>query len=371
MKLNPYKSKKIRKNKRSTAFFRSQLSGSERPVFVSSYVKKTRKVWLIPLIATLLILFTVFWLGPRVADIISQRVPGADPVNSQPELLYDSSNYTVVSAAFTDLLKEPDIRASRLSQILYNDPLKILSRSGAEFLYVELSDGAKGYVMTRDVISDTSSIEPGKYLHKLTVASRTKRIMSHASQGSLLKEVVMGTVLFSDYGSGGLYRVALVGGGNGWISSEGVVRTETDSDPQLSSSVKFYETALLFANSTFINNGCTVYGASSQGISFISAKVNGVDLPRDLLSQSISGSEVKYSLDSETGSILFNDLKEGDLVFFGTDYEDEGIKNMGIVVGYGRVLMSVSGRNSVRIVDLTSDTALTDNIIAVRRLFPS
>ena len=371
MKSNPYRVKnrenKPRIHKSRSSFFHSD----NKDLYVDSYGKKSHKAWQIPLFAALMILLTVFSFGPNIADRLAGRLAGNDNSGDNPELIYFGKDYAVVSVSITDLLKEPDLRSVRISQVLYNEPFKVIGRQFTGFIQVELDDGSQGYVMTRDVTKDTTSVEPGNYKHKLTVTARTKRIMSHASQGSMLAEVPMGAVLFADQGGEGVYRVALSGGGYGWVSSEGIVRTDVRSSPLKSNAVKFCETALLFANSTYIDNGVTVYGASSHGIAFISAKVNGLSIPRDLNAQSQAGFPVSFGRDEETGLPDFADLLEGDLVFFGdeTIEGNSAISGMGIMIGYGRALMTATNRNSVKIIDLTSNDLLALKLVSARRLF--
>ncbi|MHB8962285.1 MAG: C40 family peptidase, partial [Saccharofermentanales bacterium] len=285
-------------------------------------------------------------------------------------LLYNSPEYAVVDRPSADLLLEPDLRSRRTSQVLLNDLVRIIGRDTYGYAHVRLRDGSEGYLMNSDFSADTKSVEPNLHSHKLTIIAKSKRIMSHAGKGSLLLEAYMGSVLFSDYQGDGIYRVSLPGGTYGWISSEGVIRTEVDEDPVVSNARKFYETALSFVNVTYIENGLTSYGASSSGIAYICAKINGVVIPRDMDTQSRSGTEVVVRYEEESGLPMFSDFVEGDLVFFRNDLADpNGISSMGIVVGEGQILMSANSGNSVKIVALSGNPDLVRSIVAVRRLF--
>lgn len=339
-------------------------------VFLDNYHTKQRPAWILPIIISAVILLIVFWTGPYILGFLSDRIFIDSNEGNKVILLYDSPEYAVVAKQSADLLIEPDLRSRRSSQVLLNDLVRIINRDTYGFVYAQLQDGSKGYIMGSDLLVDTSSVEPGLYSHKLTIVSKSKRIMSHASKGSLLLEAYMGTVLFSDYQGDGIYRVSLPGGIYGWLSSEGVIRTDVTDAPAVSNAKKFYETALSFVNTTYIENGLTSYGASSSGIAYICAKINGINIPRELNLQSKSGTEIAITYDDETGLPVFDEFAEGDLVFFRNELSDpDGISGMGIVVGQGQILMSANSENSVRIVAFSGNTDLIRSIVAVRRLF--
>jgi gamma-D-glutamyl-L-lysine dipeptidyl-peptidase len=369
LRYNPYKSKRRKKKikQKQISSYRWKTKSKEpsilsdniikdKPTYLEHYESKSRKVWLIPLLIALCVIALVLWLGPRFLGTLSHVFPGSEDNKEVITLLYDKNDYAVINERFIDIFESADLRSTRKSQALYNDPVKILDTDHTGFLHIEMSDGTTGYVFTDSVTFETSSVEPFIHSHKLTAVSETVRIMSHASSGSLIHEVVMGTVLYADYGGNGLYRVSLVGGGYGWIGSEGVIRTDPDEEPKMSSANKFYETALKFANATYIPNGITIYGTSSSGIAYICAKVNGVFIPRGMAAQMNAGKKVSKELDPE-------EYLPGDLIFF------EGEK-MGIVTGHGQVLMSVRTGNSVKIITLSDHPDLLSSIIEVRRIFP-
>ncbi len=342
----------------------------QRAVYLDSYRTKRRPAWLIPAVITAAVLLAVFWTGPFLLNILSDLFTSGNGGETDAQLLYDSPDYAVVIRQSADLFLEPDLRSQRVSQILYNDLVKITGRGAAGFYQVVLADGTPGYVMTRDVVSDTKSVEPGLYQHRLTVIAKTKRILSHASKGSLLAEVCMGTVLYSDYRGDGIYRVSLPDGTSGWISSEGVLRTETDRGPDVSSAEKFYETALSFVNTTYVDNGITCYGASASGIAYVCAMVNGLAIPREIAGQAGAGDGIPVRHDTETGLPLTDDFQKGDLIFFGKNPADPGsVTGMGIIVGQGQVLMTPKAGNAVRIASLEDDKDLALSIVAVRRIF--
>lgn len=396
MKSNPYKHKKYKfdaKDRKKTkpvylnifhkrsikSFINKIFSGrknkhkedlfQQKGIYIDSPNQKERPAWLVPMILIISISLVVFWVGPLVLNTITKTFFQYEDKGPGKDLKYDSSDYAVVQKQVVDLFETPDLKSMRTTQILYNQLVHILDRSTYGFYQVELDDGTKGYVMTKDVISSTASVEQSLYEYKIIVISKSKRIMTHSSNGSTIIEALMGTVLYSNYQGDGVYRVVLPNQTEGWISASGVLKIKSGEGILKSNAKSFYTTVLSFNDTTYINKGMTQNGASSEGIAYISAKVNGVALPREKQEQSKSGKEVVLSYDEETGLPKYDNMAEGDLVFFKSSMDATKIEEMGIVVGFGQVLMSRNSKASVKIVNLANDSTLAKSILAVRRIF--
>jgi hypothetical protein len=376
LKSNPYKRKKYKHSHSPMSVgipqkkkFWAKFRRKEPSIYLDTYKKNNRLPLLIPsvIIATLLIL--VFWTGPMLLGVVSNLFLNRNDGESTVLLLYESQDYAVAKRQVVDVFYEPDLRSKRMTQLLYNDVTEITSRDYYGFLEIRLAEGVKGYVMEKDVTFCTSHVEPALFRHKIVITAKSKRIMSHASRGSLLVEVPMGTVLFSDYQGSNVYRIALADDDYGWISASGMIRLDPEGSPQKSTAEKYYETVLHFNHAKYIEGGISTVGASSEGIAFISAYINGLDIPRDRYGQMEAG----YAVSAFKGDLKTLDyalIQRGDLIFFGEKTETEiRISEMGIVVGYGQVLMSRRTQSSVRIIRLDDHPSLAEYVITVRRLF--
>lgn len=396
MKSNPYKNKKYRYDlkdrKYRTSIQKSSPSGwsfgsflkklfsirrnpkkkkwfHNKDIYISSPHQKGRPAWLIPLFLILAISLVVFWAGPLALNAITKNFFQQTDTNSKANLKYNSADYAVVQKQVTDLFETPDLKSIRKTQVLYNQLVHIVDRSTYGFYKVVLEDGTSGYVMTRDVTSSTGSVEETLYEYKIIVISKSKRIMTHSSNGSTIVEALMGTVLYSNYQGDGVYKIALPDNTEGWIGASGVLKIKTGEEIQKSNAKSFYTTVLSFNDTTYINKGMTQNGASSEGIAYISAKINGINLPRDKQEQSAAGQEVPVQFDEETGLLKFDNFVEGDLIFFQSVTDPGKVGEMGIIVGYGQVLMSRNSKASVKIISLTSETSLAKSVLTVRRIF--
>jgi len=352
-------------------FFKSKKSTyKEKPVYIDSYVKRKIPVWVIPSISIFLIIVMVFWIGPVAIRTLEGFMEKPEENSPGSNLLYNSGEYAVVSKQFADVYQSPDIRAKKLTQALFNEVVKIIENETYGFCKVRLSDGFEGYIMEDAITMHTGSVEPFLFNHKLVITSQSKRVMSHSSSGSLVVEALMGTILYADYHGSNIYRVALPDKSFGWISESGLIRLNPDEDVKKSTAKNFYETALSFNNTTHFEGGMTKYGSSMEGVVYVSALINGIKLPRDLQMQINYGEEIELLYEEETNSLLYNNLRNGDLVFFGRVEDDtRRITGVGIVAGYGQVLAIRKASSSIRIVMLDDNQPLKNSIIGVRRLF--
>jgi hypothetical protein len=341
----------------------------KKDLYIDSPNKKNRPAWLIPLLLVFGISLVVFWLGPLVLNTITQIFFHETETGTKQNLEYDSPDYAVVEKQVADLYETPDLKAVRKTQVLYNQLVHIIDRSTYGFYLVELDDGTQGYIMSDDVTSSTGSMEASLYEYKIIVISKSKRVMTHSSNGSTIMEAMMGTVLYSNYQGDGVYRVALPNSTEGWIGASGVLKIKMGEEIQKSNAKSFYTTVLSFNNTTYINKGLTANGASSEGIAYIAARINGIALPRDKEAQRVEGVEVPLQYDAETGLLLFENFETGDLVFFKSAVDPEKAGEMGIVVGYGQVLMSRNSKASMKILDLDADETLKKSVMTVRRIF--
>lgn len=328
--------------------------------------------WLLPLIALFLIIALLFWVMPTIIGRIQifdqQRQDNSEaPVT----LIYDTDVW-VVGKPVADVFATADIKAARTSQVLYNEPVTVLpDESAYGFAKVRLTDDTEGYMLLTDLIDSRESIEPGYYQYKLVVNALNKRIMSHASRGTLVVEIMLGTVLFADYHGDGIYRVRLPEGGIGWISDEGVIVLEPDGDIALieDGARYFASTALMFNQITVLENGQSIMGISVTGIARLAAFVNGIYLPRDLQRISHSGEPVYLQQDQDTGRVDLAMLKIGDLLLL-NDGKDEEPAELAIYVDSGQILYARAQHTSIRIYDLNRNEDIWQRVIGARRLFP-
>lgn len=343
-----------------------------KDIYVDPEARKRVPRWFVPALAVVVIATLVFWGAPAaVAYLRPLFGQGGGP--TEPAATQYGDDTRVVGIPVANVFDADDLLAGRATQVLYNEPVQMTGKPAAYgFAHVRLSDGTEGYMRLQDLVSGRSSVESAGHIACLMVTDLTKRILSHASSGTLLAEVMMGTLLFTDYAGDGVYRVTLPTGGTGWIGSNGVLELPIDGTgvPMSDSGRYFANSALAFLNVPYILNGVSRDGACPEGIARIAAAVNGVSLPRTLSAQMEAGEAIELRRD-ENGDPVYDDLLQGDLVFFSSAEDPAVPGRLGIYVDYAQVLTFRTGRSDIRIMSLLDNDYLADSVMTVRRIIRS
>lgn len=328
--------------------------------------------WLLPLAALVLIIALVFWAAPLAVSRLQTNQSPTDPELTAPEWLYDEWT-RVVARPVADVFDRPDLKAGRVTQVLYNEPVTLLpDEVPPGYAAVRLLDGVTGYMMTTDLTAVRNSIEPALFTFKAVVINSTKRVMSHARRGTLLVEVMMGTVLYIDYRGAGVSRVLLPDGTSGWISDDGIVILPADGqiEQPYNPNRAFCSTALTFLQATVLDNGQTIRGISTVGIVRLSAGINGTDLPRTLQGLMASGRSVALRKSETTGLVELEDLQPGDLLILSDRQDPDVAADLAIYIDVDQILYARPSQTSMRLMNLSKNADIWQRIMAVRRLFP-
>ena len=291
-------------------------------------------------------------------------------VEKEVKLEYDDS-YRVVDHYCADLMSDPDPKSSRKTQVLYNEPVKLINEEETNgYLYIMTEDGIDGYIKSSRLSRNLNSVEPDKHSYKLVVSDTYKNVMTHASNGSLITKVMMNTVLYADVKRDGVYQVALPNGDKGWIGSSGVIELGTREDIQKVSCRYFVSSVLSEANSTYINNGLTQKGMSINGLVYVCSEVNGIPMPRRMEDQANVGREVELDYDVVTGELLLESIEPGDLVFLTSPYSGSGrIYEMAVCTDTGVLLMVSDAKTTIRLRSFKASDDIASRIVSVRRVF--
>ncbi|MBQ4185313.1 MAG: SH3 domain-containing protein [Clostridiales bacterium] len=317
------------------------------------------------------IMLFIFLVLPRILPGFFKNTDIALFVEKDPELIYDDT-YRVVKVSASSVMSQDDITSKRITQVLMNEPVHFLSddcKNG--YVLIRTMDNIVGYVKGDELSADMSSCEPELHLFKIVVADISKRVMSHASNGTLISEVTMNTVLYADVKRDGVYQVQLPNGQNGWISSSGVIELDVKKNTDVVGVRYFVSSALTMVNATYLEGGVTKRGISIEGLAYVSAGVNGIPIPRELKDQINCGTEVKLEYDAVTGALLIDSIIPGDIVFLSDPYKP-GSKEpyeAAICTDTGVLLMRSSAGTSIRLTKFTAESDLVKRIITVRRVF--
>ncbi len=337
-------------------------------------VRKRRLVSLaIASVSFTLLLVGVFYILPRILPGVFKGTNIELFVEPVVNLEYDEPEYRVVCDSTVSLMALPEPDARRIAQVLYNEPVKFISDSKNGYCKIETQDGLVGYVKASSLIEDTNSIEPDIHQYKLIVSDPSKNIMTHASNGTLIKKVMMNTVLYADIKREGVYQVALPGGNVGWIGSSGVIELQPRAETEEVSSRYFVSSVMTFVNARYIENGMSIDGASVNGAVFVSAEINGISIPRTMKGQAEAGIEVIPEPDAVTGQIMIDQILPGDILFLANPKNPGSteIYEMAVCTDTGTLFMLSPARTTVRLRNFESGDEICQRIITIRRIFSS
>lgn len=338
---------------------------------VSEYqIKRWPKV-VVATVAFAVIMLFVFLVLPKILPGFLKNTDIALFVDEDPELIYDDT-YRVVKANCTGVMRRPDIKSQRITQLLMNEPVHLMDeKSENGYVLVRSMDNIVGYVKEDDLNADMSSCEPYLHQFKLVIADMSKRVMSHASSGTLISEVMMNTVLYADVKRDGVYQVKLPNGESGWISSSGVVELQLDEETANPGVRYFVSSALMMVNSTYLQGGLTKRGISVEGLVYVAAAVNGEKLSREMDAQMQEGHPVQLEYDAVTKDLLLDSIHPGDLVFLSDPYHPNSTHpyEVAICTDTGVLLMRDKNGTSIKLCNFDAQSDLVKRIIEVRRVF--
>lgn len=316
----------------------------------------------------------IFYILPRVLPGLFRGTNIELFVEPVINLEYEDPDFRVVTDSAVPLMSEPMSDSKRLAEVLYNEPVKYLTDSENGYCKIATMDGLIGYVKASCLLDDMESIEPDVHQYKLIVSDPSKNIMTHASNGTLIKKVMMNTVLYADIKREGVYQVSLPGGDKGWIGSSGVIELGTRDETEEVSSRYFVSSVLTFVNSRYIENGMSIDGASVNGVVYVCAEINGIEIARTMEGQAQAGVEIIPEPDAVTGEIMIEQILPGDILFLSSPKKapgDKEIYEMAVCTDTGTLFMLSPARTTVRLREFKSGDDICDRIITIRRVFSS
>jgi hypothetical protein len=319
------------------------------------------------ILVTGLIIAAVFVILPKTLPDLFRGTNNELIVEKPVVLMYDES-YRVVNVSVTNVLERPDITSNRITQVLYNEPVEVLDETDPVYTLIRTTDGIEGYVKAADLIADTSSVEPDLHEYMLVISDSSKNVMTHASQGTLITQVMMNTVLYADVKRDGVYQVSLPGGDTGWIGSSGVIEIEPRSSIEVVSSRYFVSSALSLVNAMYFENGISKQGISMNGLIYVCSCVNGIVMPRTIEGQMEAGTAVPLEYDAVTGDLLIESIIPGDIVFLSSNVVPGGYE-AALCTDTGTLLMRSSVGTTIRLREFTADSDIASRIVSVRRVF--
>jgi len=274
-------------------------------------------------------------LSPNVVDSIV--------VLPSPEL--GSRIYGVVSVSVANMRSKPMHQAELVNQVLMGSNVKILKRQGYwYFVQTEPPENYLGWIEEGSLeIFDLDKFEKWRKMSKAIFIDYFGFVYSQKDKKSIpISDLVMGDVLGVEKYEGEWVSVVLPDGRRGYVEKAQIYDLEKWRKSLSLSASSIISTAKKFVGFPYLWGGTSVKGFDCSGFTKIVFKVNGFELPRDADQQSRLGVEINPGKD-------FENLKPGDLLFFGQKSEDgkpEKITHVGIYLG-NKEFIHCSGKVSI------------------------
>lgn len=264
----------------------------------------------------------------------------------------------VISYNIADVYVSPDVKSERITQVIYNQPVSILSNENG-WAEVKTVNGFTGWIKSKFIDSDISSVYGRDYNGRILVTSREKTVYAYPSGGATRIIAPMGTELYAFNNIDDSYEVYLPGGKTGWIQGSGIIHIELNGTIPVTNAEDFASTALRLKGVSYLMNGMSASGIDATGLVYICARINGINLPSTIKGQLATGIQIEPE-----------DAMTGDLVFLaGTgENEAEDINSVGVCIGSGNYIYASRKAGYVTIGEISRENA--DGIVVnARRLF--
>ncbi len=327
-------------------------------------IKFSRSLIFNTIIALLLMPAMVIMLSGCDQDDVQTAVIDGDDMQlgvSNVEYVYGISmdeNAGVISQNVADVYASPDVKSDRISQALYNQPVSILKNDNG-WAEVKTVDGSTGWIKSKYIDSDISSIYGRNYKRRIIVTSREKTIYEYPAGGNTRMIAPMGTELYTFNNIDDSYEVYLPGNKTGWIQGSGIIHIGLNGMIPVTNAQDFASTALRLKGVSYLLNGMSASGIDAPGLVYICARINGINLPLKINGQMASGTEIKPE-----------EALAGDLVFLSDtgENESEKISSVGICIGGGNFIFASRKSGYVTIGEINRKNA--DGIVTTaRRIF--
>jgi hypothetical protein len=283
----------------------------------------------------------------ELLNLIPKEYKVKDKITVLPAKELGDKIYGVIDLSVANIRSKPGDPEEMSNQGLLGFPVRILKEKDG-WLLIQTPDNYIGWTdadgiasMTKEEANSWCTSKKVIYIKKYGSTFSKPDIKSFP-----VSDIVKGNILQFVEESNGYVKVKYPDGRIGYIPSE-----ETQDFDSWAGSAKLTEEGLVNTARTFMGlpylwGGTSYKGVDCSGFSKSVYYLNGIILPRDASQQVFAGDLV----DTKDG---FNNLKPGDLLFFGTKAKGtvkERVTHVAIYIGDGEFIHS-SGRVKINSLD--------------------
>ncbi len=269
-----------------------------------------------------------------------------DSMEILPTAAMGDKIYGVTTLSVINFRTGPDYDAEAATQTMMGAPLKLLMETDG-WVRAVTPEGYIAWVRGSGIAKMTKE-EFENYIAapKVVVTDKYISVMETPGGKSPVSDAVWGNVLL-DLGARGSYRaVSLPDGRKGYVNNSSVMDYTKWVNSRNATAESVIETAKQFMGVPYMWGATSVKAVDCSGFTKSVYYLNGLILARDASQQCYTGEDVditKYVNDSLYTMDALQNLKKGDLIFFGrkaTAERKERATHVGIYIENGRFIHS-------------------------------
>jgi len=307
----------------------------------------------------LLLLITASACNKTVPTLWNNSSDSKEADNIDAEYAQAYKDKGVVLDTVADIFTEPRINTDRMTQALFNQSVVVLEEK-ENWIKVRAADGSTGWMRSKYIDRNCSSIIKEKYKERVVVTGKTKSVHPVPQDGVTLIEVIMGTEFYIKSIKDSYYEVALPGGMTGWITTKDTIKLPAGSPIPKTTAEDFIATVQKFKGLQYLSGGIGASGGvDSSGLVYICSRINGIDLPRSAREQ------YEFVKNAPEGK---DNLKPGDMVFFSLNEDLSDVSQVGVFIGGNMLLYADSTMGSVTVKELGNEY-FDKRFRGIRRIF--
>ncbi len=304
----------------------------------------------------------------HVAKLVTARV--IDSVAVLPESSLGESIFGIVDVSVGNVYHAPSYQSEMVCQLLLGHTVKVL-RKHHGWLFVQSADKYLGWAQPGIIVRiDSSSLAQYRSEQKLIVTAISTTLRSEPSgNGATISDAVMADILLPIGKVGPSFKVQFPDGRTGYVPTKDVEYQDVYLAQHKPTPEGIERVALKMVGFPYLWGGTSTKGVDCSGFTKTVFRMNDIRLPRDASQQVHVGQKVKPGPN-------FENLRKGDLLFFGTKAENgkpAKIVHVAIYLGGGYFIQSADRVEINGLVegDTAFDQFELNRFVEARRILPS
>lgn len=271
----------------------------------------------------------------------SEGISFTDAIQVLPEAELEGKHHAVVCISVANLRTNPKHAAELATQATMGTPVKVLKKQEKWYLvqtpdhYIAWVDSGGIALMDGNTMDRWQQGEKLLYTHPYGFAYETPD-----REGSTVSDLVYGDVLILKSAGKDFFEVEFPDGRSGYIPASEVTKYKEWTATLNPSEENLVQTSKRLLGLPYMWGGTSFKGVDCSGFTKIVYLMNGLVLPRDA-SQQVHYGEL---VDTSDG---WDNLRPGDLLFFGTPAEDdkpERVVHVGMWIGGNQEFIHSAGK---------------------------